>query len=51
MFSTYKSEGVTILLKDISGMVEPLPTKVGKNICKAEFIIDPSLMKAEFPQI
>ena len=28
MFSTYKPEDVTILLKDISGMVEPLPTKV-----------------------
>lgn len=27
MFSTYKPEDVTILLKDISGMVEPLPTK------------------------
>ena len=27
MFSTYKQEDVTILLKDISGMVEPLPTK------------------------
>ncbi len=28
MFSTYKPEDVTILLKDISGMVEPLPTKI-----------------------
>lgn len=28
MFSTYKPEDVIILLKDISGMVEPLPTKV-----------------------
>lgn len=27
MFSTYKSEDVTILLKDISGLVRPLPTK------------------------
>ena len=26
MFSTYKSEDVTILLKDISGLVQPLPT-------------------------
>ena len=26
MFSTYRAEDVTILLKDISGMVEPLPT-------------------------
>lgn len=27
MFSTYKPEDVTILLKDISGLVQPLPTK------------------------
>ena len=26
MFSTYKPEDVTILLKDISGLVQPLPT-------------------------
>lgn len=28
MFSTYRPEDVTILLKDISGMVDPLPAKV-----------------------
>ena len=27
MFSTYKAEDVTILLKDISGLVQPLPTR------------------------
>lgn len=27
MFSTYKPEDVTILLKDISGLVQPLPTR------------------------
>ena len=27
MFSTYKPEDVTILLKDITGLVDPLPTK------------------------
>ena len=27
MFGTYKPEDVEILLKDITGLVEPLPTK------------------------
>ena len=27
MFSTYKSKDVTILLKDITGLVAPLPTE------------------------
>ncbi len=27
MFSTYREDDVTILLKDISGMVTPLPTE------------------------
>ena len=35
MFSTYKSEDVTILLKDISGMVEPLPTKVREKLIQS----------------
>ena len=28
MFGTYKPEDVTILLKDITGLVEPLPASV-----------------------
>lgn len=35
MFSTYKPEDVTILLKDISGMVEPLPTKVREKFIQS----------------
>lgn len=35
MFSTYKPEDVTILLKDISGMVEPLPTKVREEFIQS----------------
>ena len=35
MFSTYKPEDVTILLKDISGMVEPLPTKVREKLIQS----------------
>ena len=35
MFSTYKPEDVIILLKDISGMVEPLPTKVREKFIQS----------------
>lgn len=35
MFSTYKREDVTILLKDISGMVEPLPTKEREKLIQS----------------
>lgn len=35
MFSTYKKEDVTILLKDISGMVTPLPTSQREKLIQA----------------
>ncbi len=35
MFGTYKPQDVTILLKDISGLVEPLPTREREKLIQA----------------
>ena len=35
MFGTYRAQDVTILLKDISGLVEPLPTKEREKLIQA----------------
>ena len=35
MFGTYKPQDVTILLKDISGLVEPLPTSEREKLSQA----------------
>lgn len=35
MFSTYKPEDVTILLKDITGLVKPLPTKEREKLIQS----------------
>lgn len=35
MFSTYHSEDVTLLLKDITGMVEPQPASVRERLIQS----------------
>ena len=39
MFSTYRPEDVTILLKDITGLVEPLDTAERENASSPASII------------